>query len=178
MRGSQSAVPSPVSDRLDDMDPPTSSSIPVAWKLASAIDAQNASIGREQRENATSSKPESREMKPSLASVSEEHNGDLVQNGLEHAQQSADAPVKAQRPTQQRANGLTNRHLSEEDNAEDAKHQRDDNVSEGGDGEETDDEEDDEEEDEAAGNNYLVSCECSYTAVAGPDDAQLPWSWP
>ena len=116
-------------------------------------------------------------MKPSLACVSEEHNNDLVQNGLEHAQQSSDAPVKAKQLTQQRVNGPTNRHLSEEDDAEDAKHQRDDNISEAGDGDETDDEEDDDEEDEAAGNSYQVSRECSCTAVAGLDEAQLPWSW-
>lgn len=115
-------------------------------------------------------------MKPFLASVREENSQNLVQNGLRHSQECLDAQAKAQQPMQQRVNGLTNRHLSEEDDAEDAKQQEDGNVSEASDGDEMDDEEDEEEEDEAAGNSYQVSYGLFGAAAAGPDIAQPLWS--
>ena len=158
----QNAVPPSAVDQHDSLDASTSSSIPVARKLASTVNVQKSSVEAEQRETPNSSKPERRDTKPFTPSGSKGDSDSLQQNGLEQAQQPSNAQGKAQQPRQQRVNGLTNRHLSEEDDAEDAQHQKDDNALEGSDEDDIDDEEEDEEEDETAGRSYQVhfSCTC------------------
>lgn len=156
MQGRQNAVPPPAFDQHHSLYPSSSSSVPVARKLASTVDVQKSSTEAEQRETSNSSKPDSRDVKPLAPSVGNGDHTSLKQNGLEQPQQPLDTHGKAQQPRQQRVNGLTNRHLSEEEDAEDAQHNKDDNASEASDGDDIEDEEDDEEEDEAAQSSYQV----------------------
>ena len=164
MQGRQNVVPSPASDQHDSVDPSTSSSLPVARKLASTVDVQKSSVEADRRETLSSGKPESKDVKPFAPSVGKGENDSLQHNGLEQAQQPVDAQGKAQLPRQQRVNGLANRHLSEEDDAEDAQQQKDDNVSEASEVEEDDDEEEeeDDEDDEAAESSYQVHSSLTY----------------
>ncbi|CAL5221830.1 g4088 [Coccomyxa viridis] len=156
MQGRQNAVPPPAFDQHHSLYPSSSSSVPVARKLASTVDVQKSSTEAEQRETSNSSKPDSRDVKPLAPSVGNGDHTSLKQNGLEQPQQPLDTHGKAQQPRQQRVNGLTNRHLSEEEDAEDAQHNKDDNASEASDGDDIEDEEDDEEEDEAAQSSYQM----------------------
>ena len=152
MRSRQNAVPSPVLDRLDDVDP----SLPVARKLGSTIEMQKSSVEAEQKDP-TSSKSESRSRAvPYPSPVSKEDNDSLEQCRLKQTQQPSNAQDRAQQPIQQTTNGPTNRHLSEEDDAESTR-QKGNNASEASDADDSDDE-DEEDEEEAAGNGYQVRC--------------------
>ena len=76
---------------------------------------------------------------------SEEDNDSLEQSRLKQTQQPSNAQDRAQQPIQQTTNGPTNRHLSEEDDAESTR-QKGNNASEASDADDSDDEDEEDEE--------------------------------